>query len=420
MSLNAEIIAVGTELTNGAKLDTNSQWLSRELEELGHPVRFHTTVADTLDDQVATLRMAFERSDLIIMTGGLGPTLDDLARDAIAVAVGDELKLDPKSLAAIEGFFRSRGREMPERNRMQAMFPSRSEPLANPIGTAPGVWYVHPKSDNRVCFLASLPGVPVEMQRMFHEQVMPRLPKSSLCIRKQVWHCFGLGESDVEQRLGELTARGRNPEVGITAHEATISLRIVARGTNETECQTQIAGASAAIHNALGDRVFGSEQVELEDVVLQQLAKRAKTLVTLELGSSAFLATRIQRAVARASEHDEQVRGSFCFATRETARKHVAHLKCSNDLLIPDTGDSAGFQALANAFRQLTDADICIAVDYPDVECSGVPQPGLICLVGDDFDFTQSPAILGSSDILHSRLAKVAIDLVRRKLKSDS
>lgn len=417
MSLKAEIIAVGTELTNGAKLDTNSQWISRELEDLGHPVGFHSTVADSLEDQVATLRLALNRSELIIMTGGLGPTLDDLARDAIAGAVDAELEFDAASLAAIEAFFASRGRAMPQRNRIQAMFPKGTEPLPNPIGTAPGIWLAQEGAEAVRRYVASLPGVPSEMKRMFHEQVCPRLPKSSLLIRKHVWHCFGLGESDVEQRLGDLTARGRSPEVGITAHEATISLRIVARGTTEAECQSQIDAASKVIHASLGDRVFGANLTELEDVVLEELTRRRWNIVTLECGASSFLPARMLRASVNGLSNQTVLRGGYSFTSISAVHFELAKLRPSL-ALPPITSADSGLLDVAGAFRELTSADVCLAVAYPPVVERGTIIAGDVAAVGPDFAITQRPTILGSPDIQHSRLAKTAVDLLRRQLMS--
>jgi nicotinamide-nucleotide amidase len=138
--MHAEIIAVGTEITSGAKLDTNSQWLSLQLAEAGIPVDFHTSVADDLAAMVAVLRTAVGRCGLVIVTGGLGPTLDDLTRQAIAELMGVELVLHEPSLAFIEELFAKRGYQMPERNRVQAMFPRGTQPLANPRGSAPGIW----------------------------------------------------------------------------------------------------------------------------------------------------------------------------------------------------------------------------------------------------------------------------------------
>ena len=136
--MHAEVISIGDELTSGQRLDTNSQWLSTRLGELGVSVMYHTTVADNLDANIAVFRQAAERADIIVATGGLGPTADDLTRDAIATAVGVELVLDSAALTYIENLFARRGRPMPERNRLQAMFPRGSRVIHNPAGTAPG------------------------------------------------------------------------------------------------------------------------------------------------------------------------------------------------------------------------------------------------------------------------------------------
>lgn len=296
---SAEIVAIGTELTSGDKLDTNSQWLSRQLTEFGIPVKFHTTVADDLEANLQALQIAAARVDLIIITGGLGPTLDDLTREVLARLAGVELQLDPDSLAAIEAFFRGRGRDMPERNRIQACFPAGSLPLPNPIGTAPGIWLELPRTNAQPCLIAALPGVPSEMYKMFEEQVLPRLPGSGKVIRRARLNCFGLGESHTEQLLGDLTARGRDPEVGITAHEATITLRIIAQGETEAECCAKIDEASRIARERLGHYLFGTEDAELEDILVQLLCSQGQSLATVEIGSAGMLAARLQASALR-------------------------------------------------------------------------------------------------------------------------
>ncbi|HVJ67918.1 MAG TPA: molybdopterin-binding protein, partial [Caulifigura sp.] len=221
----AEIVAIGTEITSGAKLDTNSQWLSQQLSDLGIPTGYHTSIADDLEANVACLRIAVDRADVVIVSGGLGPTLDDLTRSALAALINRPLVLDQSALAAIEDMFRKRGRQMPDRNRVQAQFPEGSTVLANPIGTAPGIGLEIPRAGKSPCLVAALPGVPSELKRMFAEQVIPRLPSSDEVIRRYRIHCYGCGESQADELLGDLTARGRDPEIGITAHEATITLR---------------------------------------------------------------------------------------------------------------------------------------------------------------------------------------------------
>ncbi len=169
----AEVISIGDELTSGQRLDTNSQWLSTRLGELGVEVRFHTTVADELAANVAVFRAAIERADIVVASGGLGPTADDLTREALAVATGRTLELDAKALEYIVALFARRRRPMPESNRLQAMFPAGSRVIANPTGSAPGIDLDAPRAGKEPCRVFALPGVPAEMRLMWAETVAP-------------------------------------------------------------------------------------------------------------------------------------------------------------------------------------------------------------------------------------------------------
>ena len=164
--MKAEILSIGSEMTSGQNLDTNSRWLSLKLAEMGIPVGFHTTVADDLADNIDVFRSAIQRADLVISTGGLGPTQDDLTREVIAAVAGVKLIEDSESLKHIEAMFAKRGRVMADRNKVQALLPVGAEAISNPVGTAPGVWM---KIGGTV--IAAMPGVPSEMFRMFDEQV---------------------------------------------------------------------------------------------------------------------------------------------------------------------------------------------------------------------------------------------------------
>src|SRR5579871_3087582 len=177
-SMHAEIISIGSELTTGAKLDTNSQWLSIELSAIGIPVHFHTTVADNHDANLLVLKNAADRADIVLITGGLGPTLDDLTREVLAELTGVQLVLHEPSLQIIREMFARRGREMPERNIVQAMFPEGSEVIPNPRGTAPGVWMEIARAGRGPSRIAAMPGVPSEMKGMFTQWVLPRLQQS--------------------------------------------------------------------------------------------------------------------------------------------------------------------------------------------------------------------------------------------------
>ena len=253
----AEVISIGDELTSGQRLDTNSQWLSQQLGDLGVRVLYHTTVGDDLAANVDVFRNAVRRADLIVVTGGLGPTEDDLTRQALADTFGVELRLDEPSLEHIQDLFRQRrNRDMPPANRIQAMFPAGANVIPNRHGTAPGIDMRQSRPDRGDVRIFALPGVPAEMREMWHETVAPAietlLGRTRRVIRRRVIHCFGAGESDVERMLPNLIARGRVPQVGITASQATISLRITAEAETEAACDALIEPTAATIYEQIG------------------------------------------------------------------------------------------------------------------------------------------------------------------------
>lgn len=334
----AEIISIGDEITSGAILDTNAQYLSRSLSEIGVRVLYHSTIGDDFNAMAGAFALAFRRAEVVVVTGGLGPTQDDLTRQVASQTLGGELTFDPDSFAHIEGLFARRGRAMPESNKIQAYFPSGSQTIFNPNGTAPGFYFEALRSEirdatsansvdaaSRSCstdvsvqtrttqspifqdFIALFfPGVPAEMREMWNgpngraavERFANRLLGGARPIyRSKTIRTFGSGESALEARLPNLIARDRVPTVGITANESVISLRILAEAETETECERQIEETSKFIYDRAGEFIFGEGDETLQSVVSRVLRAQCLKVGVLEWGTRGLLASKIENDV---------------------------------------------------------------------------------------------------------------------------
>lgn len=409
--MQAEIISIGDELTSGQRLDTNSQWLSRELANLGVKVVQHSTVADDLDRNVAVMRAAADHADVVVITGGLGPTLDDLTRQSMAEAFDRPLSQDKDSLRRIRAMFSVRGREMPERNQIQAMFPGGSQVVPNPHGTAPGIdLQLHAPE----CRLFALPGVPAEMKQMWLDTVAGRIEaiasdreggESLPPLRFYSLKAFGIGESDVEVRLPELISRSREPTVGITVSRATITLRIAGRAHTDEEFLALIQPTIDEICDALGDLVFGTGDDQLQDVVADQLRSANKSCASIEVGASSFLGD----CLASATESDDEFfLGSLVFSTVASAARWLG---CT-------TNTSA--EELAEQLRARADTDFALAiVGYPslkDMEAGNKTFGIDIALASAAGVQLTTRQLAGHPDVLPARIAKFGLDTLRRRL----
>lgn len=408
----AEIIAIGDELTSGQRLDTNSQWLSQQLGELGIRVLYHSTVGDDLEANVRVFREALARADVVVCTGGLGPTADDLTRQALAEATGTELVQDDRALAQIRALFARRKRPMPERNVVQAMFPAGSRVIPNPHGTAPGIDMDISRPSREPARVFALPGVPAEMIEMWEETVRPALARSTgagRVIRHRQIKCFGVGESDLEQMLPDLIRRGRQPSVGITVSQATISLRITSEGETPEDCLAAMEPTVDVIRQSLGTLVFGEGDAELEHAVAELLRHHRGSVATVEWGTGGLIADWLSAADRLGSVF----RGGFVVRQAEVAARWLGSAAVSAD---PVTGDTVC--ALANRARAEFAADYGIAVGPFPPPDSPVSEAGMVLMALATPRGTKSAGYPfgGHPEILKPRSAKQALNLLRLEL----
>jgi len=292
--MRAEIIASGSELLLGQLIDTNSAFIARTLREIGLNLFYKTTVGDNVDRMVEALRLAMSRADVIITTGGLGPTVDDVTRQAVARATGRELEFRQELLEPIAARFKSFGVPMSENNRRQAFVPRGAIAIENPVGTAPAFIV----EDERGIVI-SLPGVPSEMEYLLTQAIVPYLrQKFDLheTIITRTLHTVSLGESHIDTIIADLEIGG-NPTVGLSAHPGQTDIRIAAKAASEQEAQELIAPIEAQVRQRLGSHIYGADEETLEDIIVSSLAKRGLKLASIESGTRGQLAGRLAGAM---------------------------------------------------------------------------------------------------------------------------
>jgi|JI7StandDraft_1071085.scaffolds.fasta_scaffold20502_2 nicotinamide-nucleotide amidase len=414
--LKAEVISIGDELTSGNRLDTNSQWISQRLGTIGIQTAFHSTVGDCLEDNINVFQNAALRSDIVIATGGLGPTADDLTREVIATAFDAPLELRGDALAHIESLFSRRKRPMPERNRVQAMFPLGSNIIDNPHGTAPGIDFVARSRDHRTCRIFALPGVPAEMKQMYDLSVEPALIRDhGAGVQRWFYHSikvFGIGESDVEKMLPDLIARDRNPVVGITVSKATITLRIAALCKDQAEFQEKIRETSEQIHSELGLLVFGEGEMDLDEAVAKLLIQQQRRVGVIEVGAGVWIAPAL-------SKHTVDPSCEYGLA----AAKWLPRLHDAPDADGAGPNCEASLKKLAESMLHDEDLDLCLAVGvYPNkllVESSqSLPSSDFHMVLARKDRSTRATQITLAAhpEVLYHRLAKTGMNFLRTEL----
>ena len=311
---SAEIITIGTEILLGEILDTNARTLARRLRDLGIDLFRKTTVGDNVQRISSAIQQAMERCDIVITTGGLGPTIDDPTRQAVAQALGVEMEYRPELWEQIQARFKRFGRQPTENNRRQAYVPQGATAIENPVGTAP-IFIV--ESANRV--VISLPGVPREMEYLLQNAVLPYLRKRyqlTSIIKARVLHTSGLGEGMIDEKIGELETLA-NPTVGLAAHSGVVDVRITAKAKSEAEADRLIAEVETAVRERLGNAVFGVDEDTLEKVSFDAAAARGWNLAVLESG----LDGRLARALSAAQPPNLLTVESAALQTGESAAR---------------------------------------------------------------------------------------------------
>jgi nicotinamide-nucleotide amidase len=287
---SAEIITIGTEILLGEIVDTNTRYIARTLRSLGVDIYRTVTIGDNIERIADAIRNSMSRAEIVITTGGLGPTVDDPTREAVAKAVGVETEFREDLWAQVVAVISRYGRKPSENQRRQAFVPKGAIGIPNPVGTAP--CFIFETEHNAVI---SLPGVPNEMEHILHESVIPYLQKRfelNEIIKIRILHCAGLGEGTIDEKISDLETL-RNPTVGLAAHTGVVDIRIAAKARDEAGADAMIAEVENQVRERLGDHIFGADEDRLEDAALNAVARRGWTLTAVESGLDGMLARKI-------------------------------------------------------------------------------------------------------------------------------
>lgn len=287
---SAEIITIGTEILLGEIVDTNTRYLAKNLRGLGVDLYRTVTIGDNEERIASAIRESMERADIVITTGGLGPTIDDPTREAVAKAANVETEFREDLWQQVVATIARYGRTPSENQKRQAYVPKGAIGVANPVGTAP--CFIIETERNSVI---SLPGVPHEMEHILHESIIPYLQKRfnlNEVIKIRVLHCSGLGEGMIDEKIADLEMLS-NPTVGLAAHTGVVDVRIAAKAKSESEANVLIAEIESQVRERLGSVVFGADEDKLEEVVLDLIARRGLTLTAVESGLDGLLARRV-------------------------------------------------------------------------------------------------------------------------------
>jgi nicotinamide-nucleotide amidase len=409
--LSAEIIAIGSELLAPDRTDTNSLWLTDKLNRIGIDVELKTIVGDDDARLEELIKDAVKRSRVVITTGGLGPTEDDITRKVVARALGRRLLLDENVLAEIRTRFQSFGLTMPERNSRQAMVIDGADVLPNPNGTAPGLYLKH-----QDCAIALLPGPPREMQPMFDNHVQGRLQELSSDLRfaRRILRVAGMGESAVDEKIAPIYTQYENPQTTILFNSSEIELHLRAHARTEAEAESLLDELSLKIEKALGNAVFSFRGESMEEVIGRRLTITGFTVAVAESCTGGLIAQRITSVPGSSAYFIE---GVVSYANESKTRLLGVDKK-----LIRDHGAVSKEVArdMARGVRHRAKTDFGLAV-------TGIAGPGggsedkpvglvFIALADDAHTEHKRLMLPGDRELIRWRASQAALDMLRRRL----
>lgn len=404
--MKAEILAVGSELLTPFRTDTNSLWLTEQLNEIGLEVQAKSIAADERKVLCDVLARALNRADLVIMTGGLGPTEDDLTRDAVAEVAGVELVLRPQLLEALRARFEKRGYRMTPNNERQVMLPEAARVLPNPNGTAPGfMMNVGAK------LLVVLPGPPRELKPMFADHVRPSLPGGAFVLVRRVLRVNGLGESALDEQIAPLYRHLSNPSTTILFTEHDIEIHLSARAETHAEAQSLVDRLADEIVARVGRNIYSTDNETLPQVLCRGLSERKWKLASAESCSGGKIAARMTQL-----EGCGEIFAGGIVAYSLDSKMDL--LSVSAELL-----ESKGAYSLEVAEAMALGAKRAFQADL-GVSTTGVAGPqggseenpvGTVYLgrAGPDGVESKKIALLGDRDLIASRASQAALDWVR-------
>lgn len=410
--MDAEIIAVGSELLTPLYQDTNSLFLTERLNSLGIEVRFKTVVGDRADDLATVLRESLSRSPLVILTGGLGPTEDDLTRQVVSDVLGRPLQEVPEIRRQIEERLARFGRPMAENNLRQAMVPQGAAWLENKNGTAPGLWI-----ENDQSIIVLLPGPPRELEAMFDAACAPRLARASTGqrIRTRIYKVVGLPESEVDIRAAAIYKAYQNPTTTILAKPGVIEIHLRARAETDQKAEAMLAEVGDRIELALGEYVFSTQGESLEEVVGIYLVMRGKTVAVAESCSGGLLAERLTR---NPGSSDFFLGGAICYSN--DLKTKLAGVPRT---LIEEHGavSQPVAQAMAEGIRTRTGASIGVGITGIAGPAGGSPEKpvGLVFigLADERGTLVREFRFPGNRERVRQWATQMALEMIRRRIR---